>query len=70
MIRVKTIRDWERILNPTEIEALHETYYEIEPEETLSASEVLDAILEWNGGINSGYHILAIINRLYDTKLE
>lgn len=64
----KTLARWEEILMPLEIEALHDTYH-TNPEEALTPDEVLDIIVEWEGGIASGYHVRSIISRVYDVEL-
>ena len=66
--QAKTVRCWEEVLMPIEIEALHDTYH-INPEEALTPNEVLDFIVEWNGGIASGYHVRSIISRVYGVEL-
>lgn len=37
--------------------------------EALTPDEVLDIIVEWNGGIASGYHVRSIISRVYGVEL-
>lgn len=64
----KTVGRWEEILMPIEVEALHDTYH-TNPEEALTPNEVLDIIVEWNGGITSGYHVRSIISRAYGVEL-
>lgn len=64
----KTVERWEEILMPAEVEALHDTYH-TNPEEALTPQEVLDIIVEWNGGISTGYHIRRIISRVYGVEL-
>ena len=66
--QAKTVGCWEEILVPIEVEALHDTYH-TNPEEVLTPNEVLDIIVEWNGGIASGYHIRSIISRVYGVEL-
>ena len=66
--QAKTLARWEEILVPLEIEALHDNYH-TNPEEALTPNEVLDIIVEWNGGIASGYHVRSIISRVYGVEL-
>lgn len=66
--QAKTVGRWEEILMPIEVEALHETRH-TNPEEALTPDEVLDIIVEWNGGIASGYHVRSIISRVYGVEL-
>lgn len=67
-LKAKTLERWEEILVPSEIEALRDHYY-TEPEQVLTPNEVLDIIVEWNGGIATGYHIRSIISRVYGVEL-
>ena len=53
---------------PDEVEALHDTYH-TNPEEALTPDEVLDIIVEWEGGIASGYHVRSVISRVYGVEL-
>lgn len=64
----KTLERWEEILMPAEIEALHDTYH-TDPCEALTPEEVLEIIVDWNGGIASAYHIKSIISRVYGVEL-
>ena len=66
--KAKTLAQWEEVLAPTEIEALHDHNY-TQPEQILTPDEVLDIIVEWYGGISSGYHIRSIISRVYGIEL-
>lgn len=66
--QAKTLAHWEELLMPTEVEALHDTRH-INPEEVLTPNEILDIIVEWNGGIASGYEIRNIISRVYGMEL-
>ncbi len=67
-LKAKTQERWEEILMPAEIEALHDHYY-TKPEQILTPNEVLDIIVEWNGGIATGYHVRSIISRVYGVEL-
>ena len=49
MKTVKTLREWKEWLFSKEMLAL-EDYGHINPEEELSANEVIDMIVEWEGG--------------------
>lgn len=66
--QAKTLARWEELLVPLEIEALHDNYH-TNPEETLTPDEVLDIIVEWEGGIASGYHVRSVISRVYGVEL-
>lgn len=66
--QAKTVGRWEEILMPMEIEALYNTYHS-DPEEVLTPNEVLDIIIKWNGGIDSGYHVRKLISRVYGVEL-
>lgn len=64
----KILEQWKEILMPQEVEALHDTHH-INPEEILTPDEVLDIIVEWNGGIANGYQVRSIISRVYGVEL-
>ena len=66
--RAKTMARWEEILLPIEIVALHDTYHN-DPWETLTPNEVLDIIVEWKGGLGSGYEVRSLIGRVYGVEL-
>lgn len=65
----QTLKQWEEVLHRIEIEALHDMYH-TDPNEILTPNEVLDCIVEWEGGIATGYHIRSIISRVYGIELE
>lgn len=65
----KTMQRWEELLLPGEYEALKDRMYDPEPEEPFTPDEVLDAIVEYNGGIATGYHIRSLIGRIYGVEL-
>lgn len=65
---LRTLEQWEAELAPIEIEALHD-YGHVQPWERLSPDEVLDMIIEWNGGIATGYQVRSIISRVYGVEL-
>lgn len=66
---IKTVKEWEEDLNPSEVEALHDNVSK-DPNDKISANEVLDAIVDWEGGIASGYQIRSIVSRVYGVELE
>lgn len=66
---MKTLKQWEEVLMPIEVEALHDTYH-LNPEEALTPNEVLDIIVEWHGGLASGYHVRSVISRVYGMELK
>ncbi len=67
-METKTLRQWEEVLMPIEVQALHDTCH-TDPEEPLTSNEVLDIIVEWHGGIATGYHVRSIISRVYGKEL-
>ena len=69
MATAKTLRRWEEALMPSEVQALNDLCH-TNPDELLTANEVLDCIVDWEGGIASGYHIRSIISRVYGKELE
>lgn len=66
--KAKTLAEWEEILMPIEIEALHDTYH-TNPEEILTPNEVLDIIVKWNGGLADGYDVRNIVKQVYGIEL-
>ena len=64
----KALSQWEEILMPSEIEALHDNHITA-PGEKLTANEVLDIIIEWEGGIATGYQLRSIVSRVYGIEL-
>lgn len=66
--KAKALAEWEEILMPIEIEALHDTYH-TNPEEILTPNEVLDIIVKWNGGLADGYDVRNIVKQVYGIEL-
>lgn len=66
--RIGTLEFWEENLLPDEIEALHD-YKHTSPWEPISANEVFETIVNWEGGLASAYQIKSIISRIYDVEL-
>ncbi len=64
-----TRREWEEILLPSEYEALEAHTREINEDYPLTPSEVFDMIVQYKGGIASGYQIRSIISRVYGIEL-
>ncbi len=67
--KAKTLGRWEEILLPNEIEALHDLNH-VNPEEVLTPNEVLDIIVQWDGGVAEGYQIRSLISRVYGVELQ
>lgn len=67
--RAKTVQRWEELLMPIEYEAIQDMFRDPEPEAAYTPREVLDAIVEWEGGIATGYHIRSLISRVYGVEL-
>lgn len=63
------LAEWEKRLLSMDMEALRD-YGHAGPEEDLTAEEVMDIIVDWNGGIASGYAIRALVARVYGKELE
>lgn len=61
-------KEWEEILLPNEYEALNGGIY-IAPEWVMTSEEVFDAIIDYKGGMASGYEIRSIISRVYGVEL-
>lgn len=69
MKRYLTIPEWEEHLLNSEMEAIDDYFYQ-DHENKYSSSEVLEAIVNWNGGISSANHIKSIISRVYGVELD
>ena len=65
-----TMHEWEEELSPSEFEALQEKMTSINDGLPITPNEVLDAIVEYEGGIASGYQIRSIISRVYGVELS
>lgn len=64
---VKTFVQWKEDLLPREIEALEDNY--VQPGDKLSANDVFEYIVSWEGGLASAYHIKSLISRVYGVEL-
>lgn len=64
-----TKKEWEEILLPSEYKALEEHIIYIPDNCHLTSSEVFDMIVDYQGGIASGFQIRGIINRVYGVDL-
>lgn len=67
--RAKTMQRWEELLMPIEYEAIQDIFHNPKPEAAYTPNEVLDAIVEWEGGIATGYHLRSLISRVYSVEL-
>lgn len=65
----RSVRDWKQLLTPREVEAL-EDYWPYGDAAVLPAAEVLDAIVQYEGGLASGYQVRRTVERVYGVKLE
>lgn len=61
-------KEWEEILNPSEYEAL-DGIMGVSDEDELTSNEVFDAIVDYEGGLASGYQIRSVISRVYGVEL-
>lgn len=62
------LTEWEKRLVPSDMIALSD-YGHTRQEEELTADEVLDIIVDWNGGVRSGYALRALVARVYGKEL-
>ena len=69
MTRMLTLPEWEKYLYQYEMEALDDRFYQ-DHVSKFSANEVLDALVEYNGGVASGYQIRMLIQRVYGIELK
>ncbi len=65
------LSDWKTVLLTQEVEALEDLGYTLERygEQEISRNEVFEAIVEWNGGLASAFHIKGVIRRVYGISL-
>lgn len=64
---MRTVKEWKARLRPRYVEALEENGFE--DAERLSPREVLDAIVNYEGGVASGYSIVCLINEVWGGQL-
>ena len=64
-----TLLQWESYLLPLEAEALS-CYAYGDPEAPLTPNEVLDAIVEWKGGLAGGHEVRSTVARVYGIELR
>lgn len=67
--QIRTFEEWEELLLPIEIQALDDYCYG-HHDQTFTANEVFNAIVEWNGGIATAYHIKSIMSRVYQIEFQ
>lgn len=68
-MRTTMTRDeWEEFLLPLEVEALKDYYFQAK--ERISPNEILEAVIQWNGGIATGYQVRSMISRIYGIELK
>lgn len=63
-----SIRDWARYLNPRDLEVLLDSNRG-NMCVMLTPDEVLDQIVRWRGGIDSGPGLRALVSRVYGVEL-
>lgn len=66
----KTKTAWIKHLSPNYAEALEEMTPSYNNNDLMSVSEVLDAIVSWEGGIASGYGIRSLVEEVYGINLN
>lgn len=64
---MKTVKEWKARLRPRYVEALEESNFE--DTECLSPREVLNVIVDYEGGIASGYEIVCLVNEIWGGQL-
>lgn len=64
----RTLEAWADRLTELEIAALKE-FTEQEPDDTLTPGEVLEALIEWYGGLATAYQVKSLISRIYGVEL-
>lgn len=64
---MRTVKEWKARLRPRYVEALEANNFE--DAERLSPREVLDAIVDYEGGVASGYEIVCMVNEIWGSQL-
>ena len=64
---MRTVKEWKARLRPRYVEALEANNFE--DAERLSPREVLDAIVNYEGGVASGYEIVCMVNEIWGGQL-
>jgi len=65
----RTLKQWEEILTPVELTAIHDMY-STNSETMLTSKILLDIIVRRNSGIASSYETIDIISRVYGVELN
>ena len=68
-IPAQTLEAWANRLTETEIAAVQEITNIGEPEDELSPDEVLEALINWYGGLATAYQVKSMIARIYGVEL-
>lgn len=63
----KTVKEWQETLPKSYCEALADLYHE---SDVLSANEALDALVEYLGGVTTGYGIRKMVADIYGINLQ
>lgn len=62
-----TVQEWKAHLRPSYREALEEMF--LDEREVLSPYEVVDTIVNYRGGIASGYEVVCLVNEVWGIRL-
>lgn len=68
-IPARTLDAWGAWLSETELDAVSDITDCWEPEDELTPGEVLEALIEWYGGLASAYQVKSLISRIYGIEL-
>ena len=67
-IPARTLDAWGNRLTETEMAALQEMgSWELDDE--LEPGEVLEALVEWHGGLSTAYQVKSMVSRIYGVEL-
>lgn len=64
----KALSEWKDDLLGIEVEALSEYGY-YDPYVSMSADEVFECIIDYKGGIASGFELRSLVSRVYGVEL-
>ena len=68
-IPARTLEAWAARLTETEMAAVSEVTDIWEPEDELSPDEVLEALINWYGGLATAYQVKSMVARIYGVEL-
>ena len=68
-IPARTLDAWGGRLTETELDAVSDITDRWDPEDELTPGEVLDALINWYGGLATAYQVKSLVSRIYGVEL-